>query len=277
MTVVAVAATGEAFPKFFDYNSDGAPNIDLAEVSDDDSETRAKYVTKEDQDVAVFMAIADKLPIRSLVHLLQGHASSQVGSQYCAFTTELHKKTQAEKEHHAKTKKIKKFRFAEVAGGQVRCVVHRIDCVKDFKEMWWSDEDMMGIRREAILDVKYFRKHRTDYTLSVETVIHDVNKESVEKAMKALTHDSFARGLEAHIVNMLSQSRSELVGAVLEEQKECQMCQDSYELTSESLRGQSLAYSRANVAFSRKMAECDQIEALKAVLAKWEPEVKGEC
>jgi hypothetical protein len=118
--------------------------------------------------------------------------------------------------------------------------------------------------------VKHFRKHRAKYIEAVEiiaTVTDDNFK--VECSMKQVTRDSFARGLEVHIVDLLSKTRSDAVKAVLDEQRECKLCNDSYELTAESLRGQSLAYSKLCHDFARKVGECDHIEALKATLAHW--------
>jgi hypothetical protein len=270
MTVIENANT--AFPEF---NLDKTlPDLELTEISDDDSERREKYSTKEDQDVAVFMAIAQKLPIHSLVHLLQGHARAQT-ADYLSSLPAAARQVSAD-EPKGGPQKIKKFRFAEISGNQIRTVTHEIDSVKDIKTLWWNDEEMMDMRLNAIDAVKYFRRHRPDYTANVETVVTGTDKTIVENAMKQLTQDSFARGLEAHIVSLLSSSRRETVAAVLEEQKECKLCQDSYELTCESLRGMSLSYSESSRIFASKMAECDQIEALKAVLGKWEPESQME-
>lgn len=247
------------------------PDLDLTEVSDDDSERREKYSTKEDQDVAVFMAIAQKLPIHSLVHLLQGHARAQA-SNYLTSVPAAARQVSAEETSKGGPHMIKKFRFAEISGNRVRSIVYEVETVKEIKGLWWNEEEMMDMRRNAIDAVKYFRRHRPDYTANVETVATGSDKDVVENAMKSLTQDSYARGLEAHIVTLLSSSRRETVAAVLEEQKECKLCQDSYELTCESLRGMSLSYSSTSRTFAGKMAECDHIEALKAVLGKWEPE-----
>jgi hypothetical protein len=306
MTIIGAANT--RFPEFLiggtgfgidkDNQNNLVPDLDGSECSDDDSIKREKYSTKEDQDVAVFMNIANRLPIQSLLFLLHGHVQSQqqLPSSYVE-ATRIAKLLEQEKQQQQqsnssssgpvdsgsvattttttaspqhKTQRVKKFRFAEIRGGQdVRCIVHLVEDCKDIKELWWSDTEMMDIRRQAIDAVKYFRKHRPDYLQAVENIAREVD---VEESMKKLVQDCFARGLEAHIVALLSKTRSETVHAVLDEQRECKLCNDSYELTCESLRGQSVAYSQSNAKFARKMAECDQIEALKAILSKWEPE-----
>lgn len=104
---------------------------------------------------------------------------------------------------------------------------------------------------------------------AVETVAAGENLLEVEMAVNTLSKDSFARELEAHICPFLSLARSETVQAVLEEQRECRMCGDSYEFTAESLRGQSLAYSTTSRRFAFKIGEADHIEALKATMTTW--------
>jgi len=168
--------------------------------------------------------------------------------------------------------KPKQFRFALIAGGQqVRTVVHEIQSHKRMRHLWWSDEEMLAIRRQAIDVVKHFRKCKPQFSVAVERVATCSDTTVVEDSMKQLTRDSYARGLETHIVSFLAQARSDTVAAVLEEQKECRLCQDSYDLTAEALRGQSLAYSTTARTFALKMAGCDQIDALKATLSQWEP------
>ena len=241
----------------------------------------SKYRTKEDQDVAVFMQIAERMSIQQLTHLLQGSARTKNNLPPLPPTPKVSTKTKAASPTETKPtshkKRSKQFRFAEITGGAVRCVVHEIQSYKRTGGLWWTDEEMLQIRRNAIDTVKHFRKHRLPaYALAVETVATSKDKRAVESSMKLLVNDSFARGLEVHIVSLLSQTRSDTVAAVLEEQKECRLCNDSYELTGESLRGQSLAYSATSRTFALQMGGCDQIEALKATLSVWEPEEEEE-
>jgi hypothetical protein len=267
-----------AFPEF------GIPDLESTDNScsseDEDSVQREKYSTKEDQDVAVFMAIAERLPIKSLLHLLQGHVRSQNADVWHYDTIRMLRDATAKEEHDGapapqlpplKLKKV--FRFAEIRGGEIRKRVHEIESLKDVKELWWSDEEGMEMRMQAIETVKHFRKHRKTYIQAVEAVASGTDPLEVEAGVRQLSKDSFARGLEAHICSFLSRARSETVQAVLEEQKECRMCGDSYELTAESLRGQSLAYSQTSRTFAAKMGQADQIEALKAAMSTWQAEV----
>ena len=266
--------------------NDKFPEFDLADLirgdTDDDvslQSNSSKYQTKEDEDVAVFMKIAERLNFEQLTHLLQGRSHSELNLPPFPPARSPVSKTSSTNSTSTSTapgtpilKRVKKFRFALIAGDKhVRSVVHEIQSNKRMHHLWWSDEEMLQIRRQAIDTVRHFRNHRPSFIQAVETVASSNDHALVEASMKQLTRDSFARGLETHIVSFLSQARTETVKAVLEEQRECRMCNDSYEVTCASLRGQSLAYSQASNTFATRMAGCDQVEALKATLSQWEP------
>jgi len=276
---------GKANTQFPEFNLTEFLSEEAGGSGDEDASVgsqSSKYRTKEDQDVAVFMKIAERMSIQQLTHLLQGSARTKNNLPPLMPTPKVSTKPKAASPAETKPKtshkkRPKKFRFAEITGGAVRCIVHEIESYKRMDGLWWNDEEMLQIRRNAIDTVKHFRKHRLPaYALAVETVATSKDARAVESSMKLLVNDSFARGLEVHIVSLLSQTRSDTVAAVLEEQKECRLCNDSYELTGESLRGQSLAYSATSRTFALQMGGCDQIEALKATLSVWEPEEEEE-
>ncbi|GAX16806.1 hypothetical protein FisN_5Hh178 [Fistulifera solaris] len=255
------------FPKIED---DELPVPSEISDSEEESDKRKKYATKEDEDVAVFMAIANKMSIRSLMHLMQGHARAlNLPSDYVETMAET-----VVSSGKPVRKIVKKFRFDE-EDGSIKNHIHSIDSLKDFKDLWISGEEMNDIRYDAIQAVNYFRKYEPTYTEAVETIASSYRDKSpqaemiLEDAMRKIIQESFARGLEPHIVSLLSDRRTELVRAVLAEQKECRMCKDSYEITSQCLREQSLAYSEQSTFFADKIAECDHIEALKACLSPW--------
>jgi hypothetical protein len=257
-------------------------------VSSDDEESirqREKVQTKEDQDVAVFIQLAQQLSVKSLVHLMQGSAQAQNLSCHLPIATPIH-------QDHASSPykplpKIKKFRFAEISGGQrIRCIVHTVDSFKDEKHLWWSDAEMREVRAKTIKDIKYYRGHQPEYIQSVEAIVSacsgTMNTTATtaaaiieEHVKKLLWHHSLARGLETHICSSLSQHRRDAVAAVLEEQTECRRCADSDQVKAESLREQSLAYSQQSRQFSFEMARSvDRVQALQAHMAVWEPELE---
>jgi len=314
-----------SFPRFeFDktnhYKPRGGEYDDLSLAESDEAEEATisrkvqQFQTKQDQDVAVFMQIAAKMDLSSLIFILQGHAKAQnlpVSVQTRAAAKLIH----GGKEHDDddnddddgnKNKKKKQFRFATVNNGMVKCVYHVVPSVKDCTDMWWTDAEMKQIRSAAIQDVKYYRKYRADYKQTIEILANDTttttsskgdaaaaasggcgdsggddtkgggrifSSQTIQNHLKKLMEDSYARGLEVHIVNLLSDLRRETVRAVLEEQAECRMCGDSLDVTMESLREQSLAYTCQSRNFALKLGQCDQVEALKASLANhWEAE-----
>jgi hypothetical protein len=267
-----------AFPLFrFDVENKFLPSPDADEtsiMSEDDGgaaervKSFEKFQSQEEQDVAVFMSLAKKMDISSLIFILQGHAKAQ----------NLPASAQAQAAIKISGKKAvkgpKQFRFAVANDDMVKCVYHVVASVKENTDMWWSDVEMKQIRGAAIQDVKYYRKYRSDFKQTVELlanagVTNDgaFSEATIQANMKKLMEDSYARGLEVHIVNLLSDLRKETVRAVLEEQAECRMSGDSPDVTAESLREQSMAYTIQSRTFALKLAQCDQVEALKATLS----------
>jgi hypothetical protein len=346
------------FPDFFSDSEHGVPGAILSDggESSDDEDAAAiqrkteKYRTKEDEDVAVFMNLAKRMSLKSLLHLLKGHVQSQTDqysaeymkkyntllSKYNTSSSSLNssvssilstaegstdeveqeeKKDQAESpekkkedaieprsdekhqhhRHHEQKKaplvKKKLFRWAEITNEKVRTVVHEIESIKDQEELWWQPQEMHEIRSDLIETVKFYRKRRPGYIQSVEIVakhageiaqqttsggkeandIHSQQLQILETHMKSLmsAEHSYARGLETHIVKMLSEHRKSTVAAILDEQNECMECKDDYETTTHCLREQSLAYSNMSSKFAYAMARCDQIDALKASMSSW--------
>jgi len=271
---------------FPEFDLESLTDGESTETSDDEvmvQKREERYRTKEDQDVAVFMEIAKRMNIKSLLHLLQGHVRTQnlppgyIREYNQAFSDKKSKvQTSLEEDEGDIQKKPlakkKLFRWAELRDEKVRTVIHEVESLKDHKDLWWPQEDMQAIRLELIDVVQFFRKRRPKYIRAVEIVAqHTEDQYVIEEQMKRLTEDSFPRGLETHIVKMLSDHRRSTILAVLDEQKECRTCNDNAETTVHCLREQSLAYSRMSVNFAASMAKCDEIDALKANMSRWYP------
>ena len=77
MATVTVPLTEDPFKAhILDYHSDDDFSDDddhSMEDNEDWADLEEEYEKKEDEDVAVFRAIVDHMPIESLLHLLQGH------------------------------------------------------------------------------------------------------------------------------------------------------------------------------------------------------------
>jgi hypothetical protein len=193
------------------------PELDLTDDSsrtssgssdEENSVQREKYSNKVDQDVAVFLMIAEKLSVTSLVHLLQGHVRSQ---QYHTWHYDTINAIQQEKEqkkliqieqnnnasdcNNGKKKRKKSFRFATIRNGEVRTIVHEIESIRmnnnnnndttsnemtdcddqqdyvNANDIWWSPTDMMTFRLNAIETVKHYRKYRKKYIQAIETIV----------------------------------------------------------------------------------------------------------
>jgi hypothetical protein len=308
--------------------TDDSSRTSTGSSDEENSVQREKYSNKVDQDVAVFLMIAEKLSVTSLVHLLQGHVRSQ---QYHTWHFDTINAIQQEKDQsmliqieqqnddavvqHIKKKRKKSFRFATIRNGDVRTIVHEIESIRinnsdnnnnyvneDYNtdDIWWSQADMMTFRINAIETVKHYRKYRKKYIQAIESIVTDIgttnananasttyantnanetststklmDRNIVETALKVLTMDSYARGLETHICTVLSKTRNEMMECILEEQMECKQNNDSDTIRIESIRLQSLAYSVSSVHFAKLLGQVDHIEALKAMMSSWTPE-----
>ncbi|GKY99199.1 hypothetical protein MPSEU_000875300 [Mayamaea pseudoterrestris] len=118
----------------------------------------AKYATPQDQDVAVFLQLTQQLSLQSTLFLLQGHAralnleqlqQNQAESLKLLGLNQASNKAVAaasaaasnESTLPSKRKKLKQFRFAEIANQKVRTVVHNYDYGSDDCHVYEDDED----------------------------------------------------------------------------------------------------------------------------------------
>jgi hypothetical protein len=230
-----------------------------------------KYRSKEDEDVVVFMRVAQSMSIKSLLFLLQNHARAMnIPGDVLQkdMETNLPSPTVTKA-----TPKIKKFRFAEISNGnKVRAVVFEIPKAED-PSLWYSKIELKDIRSDVIQAVLYFKRYRPDFSESVQILaksyLDEIPNSVLEQHMKKLSSDSVSRGLETHIVPMMGALRKSSVKAVLAEQEICRKSCKSYDETCEILRSRSLSESRPGRTFACKIAECDHIESLKASLSRW--------
>jgi hypothetical protein len=273
------------FPRFDEESV--APDLeelscsDSTDWSDDNSVNREKYTTKQDEDIAVFLSLTKQMSVKSLVFLLQNHARAmlipqadlqQSLQQHQSSTTRLTGPTRGKR---PPPKKEKHFRFAEIQGGQkVRVLVREFSKSdpQDRGELWWTEAEQREMRLEALRTVRYFRRNKRGYSESVKILAESAQEDAddllVDHHMKKLTEDSYARGLESHIVSMLSKLRKHTVWAVLNEQTACSG--KPYTTSCECLRARSIVASEPGRTLAAKMAECDHVEALKASLSKWD-------
>ena len=247
---------------------------------------KQKYDTKEDEDVAVFKDLVKRMSLQSIVHILQGHvrqsnpspaylqtyadAAIMKDNQIVKMSTEENKRRSSPL---VKKKKKKQFRWATLSDDKVRVVTYDVESFKDQKHLWLTASEMVSIRTELIQTVHYYRKHKQSYMNSIEICAKgELSEPVLEYHMKLLTDDSYARGLETHIVKcFFTDHRKAHSTAIIQEQNECVQSKDTYEMTSHCLRSQSLAYSPTSTNFAIRMAKCDEIEALKAnIIVKWQ-------
>jgi hypothetical protein len=158
-------------------------------------ELERQYNTKEDADVAVFLKIVERMPLKSLLHLLQGHVRSQHQDQYTITATE-----------KSPEKRKKEFRWAESSDKTVIKEVNEVDALKGVKELWFGDSELMDIRRDLVRQIRFFMRHHKERLESLEIIVAGEDPEyTLEQHMKALTKHSIARGLEGHMSKLIPQ------------------------------------------------------------------------
>jgi len=252
------------------------------ESSDEESvvRQREKYRTKEDEDVAVFMSIARQLSTKSLIFLLQNHARTMhnIIPEVALDAALLQKRDDGAQEEQKPYKKpaiskAKLFRFATVSNDQVRAVVRvipRNDMDEPESACWWTPEEYKESRLEAAQLARFYRKHEAAFLSSVAVLADpEASPPAVETSLKSMmVHNlSNPRGLESHMVRVLSAPRRQTVRAVLDQQELCRTL--TYDEACEFLRQASLQQSASNRCFAQRMGNYDHIEALKASLSRW--------
>ena len=243
-----------------------------------------KYKVKEDEDVAVFLRIADRMSLSSLLHILQGHVRAKNDSSM--YNSSQQQKKQKE-EKVTKPPVVKQFRWAvedeqandwKIFKGEakVKVVTKEIEPYKHMKELWFSKEEFNTIRGELLKTIMIFSKFRTDYLQKLEIVYKgEESNDIIENYMKQLTgEDSYVRGLESHMVSLVKQRRTKHSHEVLRQQRVCKTRGDDYTKFADCLRKQSLLHSTMLVKFAVRIGKCDEIEALTANMSHWEQPIK---
>ena len=270
------------FPQFDDVDTTSdVPSLagtdtESCSFSDDEGydSVEQEVLSKEDEDVAMFNKLALQLSLKSLLFLLQNHARAMHIPE-AELIRSIEYTRSLSKQKLPPTRKIKKCRFADICGGkQVRTVVHVIPPVaeEDREQLWWTEKEEQVIRKHCAKTIRFYKSKRPYYAESVQVLADSYSEESddilVEHHLKKLADDSYARGLETHFVRSLRDLRKGVVRAVLEEQDQCR--NEPYDTVCKRLCACSCALSSPNKALAAKLAECDQVNGLKASLSKWE-------
>ena len=253
-----------------DFEVDDENQTDMADVESLSCLEKDRRPSKDDRAVSSFLETTKQMPLTDILSMLENQAKAQNMSlghlkEYTAIAN-------LEGTRAAKSKRQKKLRFAEdEATGEVRTQIHQVDCWKDMKDIWWNPQEMFSIRAENHRIARYFRRRRRDYIQNIQFIsLHEEPQKLLDGIVKELVEDSYARGLEGHIVKLLSSTRKLEVRAVLDEQLECQADNDDFDSTCYFLREQSLLHSKISSRLAEKMGQCDQIIALKSSLSPWE-------
>ncbi|KAL3941947.1 MAG: hypothetical protein SGBAC_003775 [Bacillariaceae sp.] len=310
-TVTDIPLTEDPFKAhILEYNSDDDyyySDDDDDHVMEDDedwADLEEEYERKEDEDVAVFRAIIDHMPIASLLHLLQGHVKAMQKQDELMETSvevfhdaqqQLQDETQdtpmvsnedskegeedsKEGEEEEKEEKdeampvVKQFRWAVEDDYTVKSEIHEVEVIKQHRHLWFSGHELSAIRQDLVRQIRFFVMHHQERIATLDKVINGDGPEAViEECIKELTRHSIGRGLEGHISRLIQQTRRQHVWGILNAQRTCNSNKSPYDETIEALRKQSLVNGEMMKLYAQRMAKSDEIEALTASMSRWEP------
>jgi hypothetical protein len=303
---------------FPDFHAPGpGSDSDITEVSEVDSDDeeaivarQKRYESKADEDVAVFLKLAEQMSLESLLHILEGQARTQ-NLQYLqkymkteneADSSDSESDSDDEEDEDEDESsvgggeggeeeeeddedpppkplpkkaiaKTKQFRFAEVTNNQVRAIVYEVEPLKEFKgDLWWQEDEIRVIRKTAIETVRFYVRHRKDFIASVEQVFGaEKQQDESPRHVKKLADEAFVRGLEGHIVPVFATRRSHFRSTIVTLQADFVDKQD-YGLCSKTLGDASVGGSQLAAKFALRMAQIDYLEALKSNMSRWRPD-----
>jgi len=256
------------------------------EDDEDWADLEEEYEKKEDEDVAVFRALIDHLPLNSLLHLLQGHAKiSQMEVKPTITSVEVYDQNhhqgmevscvlqESKQQEEEETKQPEKqFRWATNDDYTVKSDIYEIESIKENRHLWLNGYELTAIRNELVRQIRFFVIHHQERIETLDRVIiGDGPEHTIEECIKELTKHSTGRGLEGHMSRVISETRRKHVGCVLSAQKNCNFRKQSYDATIEILREQSLVNGQKMRLYAQRMAKSDEIEALTASMSSWGP------
>lgn len=211
--------------------------FDLFEFEESESEhdddlppnDKSGFECKEDEDVAMFLSLVDKMALKSLLFILQNHARAMNNVCEAQLQCELNRRSNmARNNKNSPVPRfiIKKCRFAEINGGrQVRTVVHEIPSVpqREKTDVWWTSEELEDTLRKARKCLRLFLKLCPKYEESLRVLAGSYG--SVEDEMvldhhiKLVSKQDVPRGFEVLICSVFHSSREQSIQAVLQEQE----------------------------------------------------------
>jgi hypothetical protein len=137
-----------------------------------------------------------------------------------------------------------------------------VESCKGMTELWWDPTELFSFRWRACSEVDNYQGNGSHFISCVEAI---ANQEDVNQVVDCLLHLTAPpycdiRGLESHIVDLLSMQRSIVVKAVLDEQRRSMTHDNDTKATN--LRRVSKAISALSTRASERLAKCDEYIAL---------------
>jgi hypothetical protein len=164
---------------------------------------------------------------------------------------------------------LKNFRWSEVSDtDDVRVEIHEVESWKDHTDLWWNANDFHIIKQGVTETIRLCKAyHRRHIELLEEIIWSEEISTETDDLMKQLSTSSspsFSRGLEGHMSKLFNRYRKKHARKVLNAQVACRCKDQSLEEAWNVLREHSMEKSKGLSAFSRRMGQFDEMEAVAA-------------
>lgn len=172
---------------------------------------------------------------------------------------------------------LKHFRWSEVTDtDDVRVEIHEVESWKDHPDLWWNANDFQIIKQGVVEAIRFCKAYHRNHIELLEEIIHSeeisIETDYLMIELAASSSDSFSRGLEGHMSKLFNRYRKKHSRKVLNAQVACRCKDQSQEEAWNVLREHSMEKSKGLSAFSRRMGEFDEIQAIAAnkVTSLWD-------
>ena len=218
---------------------------------------------KTSQDIMIFKVIAQRMPPKSLLHLLHGAQQSN-DDPTCSMSSRdvpsLHSQPQS-----STRSKNARIRFAQDERGHVKCDVYEIPRSTD-KELWWQAEECHNIKKGCKSLAEHFLHYQEDYIKAVKRLMDKgcTDTKKIEKAMECVVRHTICRGLESHIVRNCRKACKAQRKAVMQAQAEMRWssCDLSRNDGKERIRRAARKASMGSRILAAKLARLDAFQSL---------------
>ena len=247
----------DSYPRLVDDEAlERSPSFCESSVSsDEDKQTMTSVeldkVGRTSQDVLVFRQIAEMMPTKSLLHLLQG--MEHTANKSPEWTSSI-----------ALKERGRRVRFAGAQTGKAQCEVFEIPRISD-PNLWWQSHEIKSIRSGCAALADHFRLYELDYVSSLQELmrVKCLDEYHTMDAMECISGKRICRGLESHILPDCRDNCKDHRRRVLETQNEVHEClEDCTAIGWQKIRHVSCQRSVVSKLLAYKLAQHDALQVM---------------